>query len=293
MRLINRVLNGVAQIMLQENRLTGLLFLAGLFVGHWVYGISALIATLTGTLTAQFLKYDEKETDSGLYGFSPALVGVLMVFLFDAGWLCWLLIIIGSVFAAMIQHFFILKKIPAYTFPFIVVSWLFVFFVRRLDLIQPAEITTGDFLNFSANQILIGTKSYGQVIFQGNTFSGILFFVGVLISSRTMAVFALVAAFLTSFLALIAGYSADTVYMGLMGYNSVLTAIVFAGFKPKDGFWVFLSVILTLAVQIIFIESGWLNAFGGVLTFPFVAATWLTLITQKLSKSKESKQSIS
>lgn len=82
LRLSNQVLNGISQIMLQQNRLCGILFLAGLFIGHWIYGLAALLAVLCGTMTARILKYDVKEIDFGLYGFSPALVGVVLVFLF-------------------------------------------------------------------------------------------------------------------------------------------------------------------------------------------------------------------
>lgn len=281
LRLSNQVLNGISQIMLQQNRLCGILFLAGLFIGHWIYGLAALLAVLCGTLTAQILKYDTKEIDSGLYGFSPALTGVVLVFLFKPVFAIWLLIIIGSVVAAILQHFFIKRNFPAYTFPFILISWILIFLIRNLGSIPGSDIETNEILNLSADRLLIGTKSYGQVIFQSNTLAGILFFIGVLISNRAAGVYALVSAFMISFLSLLTGQNPESINMGLYGFNPVLTAIVFAGIRPKDGLWVLISTLITFGINLILVEADLLKAFGGVLTFPFVAGVWLTLLIQK------------
>lgn len=61
--------------------------------------------------------------------------------------------------------------------------------------------------------------------------------------------------------------------MGLVSYNAILCAIVFAGNKIKDGIWVLFSVVLTTII----------SQFMGTLsfpqlTFPFVAASFTTLI---------------
>lgn len=281
LRLSNQVLNGISQIMLQQNRLCGILFLAGLFIGHWIYGLAALLAVLCGTLTAQILKYDAKEIDSGLYGFSPALTGVVLVFLFKPVFAIWLLIIIGSVVAAILQHFFIKRNFPAYTFPFILISWVLIFLIRNLGSIPGSDIETNEILSLSADSLLIGTKSYGQVIFQSNTLAGILFFIGVLISNRAAGVYALISAFLISFLSLLTGQNPESINMGLYGFNPVLTAIVFAGIRPKDGLWVLISILITFGINLILVEADLLKAFGGVLTFPFVAGVWLILLIQK------------
>lgn len=281
LRLSNQVLNGISQIMLQQNRLCGILFLAGLFIGHWIYGLAALLAVLCGTLTAQILKYDAKEIDSGLYGFSPALVGVVLVFLFKPVFVIWLLIIVGSVVAAILQHFFIKRNFPAYTFPFILISWVLIFLIRNLGSIPGSDIETNEILSLSADSLLIGTKSYGQVIFQSNTLAGILFFIGVLISNRAAGIYALISAFLISFFSLLTGQNPESVNMGLYGFNPALTAIIFAGIRPKDGLWVLISILITFGINLILVETDLLKAFGGVLTFPFVAGVWVTLLIQK------------
>lgn len=102
---LDHILKGIGQIMLQENRWTGLLFLIGIFMGSWQCGVAVLISTAAGTFTAMKLKYNQAEISAGLYGFSAALVGVALAFLFDATALIWILIILGGALAAVIQHF--------------------------------------------------------------------------------------------------------------------------------------------------------------------------------------------
>jgi urea transporter len=55
-RFPDQVLKGLGQVMLQENRWTGLFFLLGLFSGGWVPGLAALLGAVAGTATAKVLK---------------------------------------------------------------------------------------------------------------------------------------------------------------------------------------------------------------------------------------------
>lgn len=59
-RFTTQVLKGIGQIMLQENALTGLLFLIGITCGSIEMGLGALLATVSGTATAILLKYNKK-----------------------------------------------------------------------------------------------------------------------------------------------------------------------------------------------------------------------------------------
>jgi urea transporter len=47
---------GISQVMLQNNIITGLLFLIGIFYNSWLMGIGALIGVLISTLTAFILE---------------------------------------------------------------------------------------------------------------------------------------------------------------------------------------------------------------------------------------------
>lgn len=279
---IDQLLKGVGQIMLQENRWTGLLFLVGLFIGSWQYAVAAALAAAAGTVIAKLFKYNQQEIDAGLYGFSPALVGVVLVFLFEDIFLIWMLVFVGGALAAMIQHFFIVKKIPAYTFPFILVAWAFIFFIRQFTEIQPSELLQIKFIPSQYDSFLAPTNGFGEVIFQASALSGIIFFIAVFINNPIAALYSLTASLLGAVLSLMNGQPTEQINLGLFGFNAVLTAIVFAGTKKTDGLWVLAGVIITIVIHNLLIDYHILDIVGGVLTFPFVAGTWVTLLIQKV-----------
>lgn len=257
--------------MLQENSITGLLFLVGIFYGSYTMGLAALLATICGTATAYLFKYDKSEIEHGLYGFSAALVGVaVMLFLKPVLW-AWLFVILGAVAAAMLQHFFIKRNFPAYTFPFVVVTWLILLICNKfcgdmLAISIPAVAQASDSLTG-------GFKSFGQVIFQDKFLAGLLFFLAVFISSPIAALYGLAAAVVSAILAFYLSVPLTEINLGLYGFNAVLCAIVFAGPKVRDGLWVLISIVLALAISLLMLKTGIPK-----LTFPFVLATWITLL---------------
>lgn len=259
--------------MLQENSFTGLLFLIGIFYGSLPMGFGALLATICGTATAYLFKYDKADIEKGLYGFSAALVGVaVMLFLKPVVW-AWLLVVVGAVAAAMLQHFFIKRNFPAFTFPFVVVTWAILFVCTKFcdDLFAvsaPAVVEASD-------SLVDGFKSFGQVIFQSSLLAGVLFFLAVFISSPIAALYGLAAAIISAVLAFYLSVPMTDINLGLYGFNAVLCAIVFAGPKVKDGLWVLISILLALAISLLMLKTGIPK-----LTFPFVAATWITLVVK-------------
>ena len=267
---ISVILNGLGQIMLQENNITGLLFLVGIFYGSTAMGFAALLATVCGTATAHLLKYDKTEINKGIYGFSAALVGVaVMMFLKPTVW-AWAIVVIGSMLAAMLQHFFIKHNIPAFTFPFVLVTWLILFICNNFcgDLLS----TPTTAVVHPIDALSDGFKSFGQVIFQNKLVSGVLFFVAVFISSPIAALYGLAGAIVSDIIAF--GFSApiDDINLGFYGFNAVLCAIVFAGNQVKDGIWVSISIVLSLGISLLMMKFNLPQ-----LTFPFVSATWITL----------------
>lgn len=285
--LLDQVLKGTGQIMLQENSWTGLLFLIGIFMGSWEQGLSALMATTAGTLTARLLKYDQSEINAGLYGFSAALVGVALSFVFKNTLLIWILVIIGGTAAAVIQHFFIKRKIPVFTLPFILIAWALVFILHRFTEIPPSRFITETILPTNNDEFLYSTNAFGEVIFQGGILSGIIFFLAVFINSPVAALYGFVGSIIGGFISHLHGEPIDKIHLGLFGFNAVLSAIVFSGFKKMDGFWVLLAVAATALIDDFLIDYDLLSSVGGVFTFPFVAGTWVTLLIQKITIHKK------
>src|SRR3546814_2964281 len=117
--------------------------------------------------------------------------------------LCWLLVIIGSVLATLMQRFFIKRKIPVFTLPFVLVTWGIVwlgthYFPTLFVVAHMAEATTIDNLPFAV-------RGFGQVIFQGSVLSGFLFFVAVFLNSPMAVMYGVAVALFSSLFALFLG----------------------------------------------------------------------------------------
>ena len=277
---IDQVLKGLGQIMLQENSSTGLLFLIGIFLGSIEGGIGAIVSTAVGTITAILLKYNKEEINAGLYGFSAALVGVALAIMFDSTFLIWILLVVASALAAIIQHFFIKRNIPVFTLPFILLTWCLIFGIHHFTTIGPATAGNTQTL-LETNDLFTSTNGFGEVIFQGGPMSGIIFFIAVFIGSPAAALYGLAASIFSAEISNLFGEPVEQIHMGLFGFNAVLTAIVFAGTKRIDGFWVLLGVFITVLIDVLFVKINIFASFGGVLTFPFVVGTWCTLFIKK------------
>lgn len=93
--------------------------------------------------------------------------------------------------------------------------------------------------------LIPGSGGFGEVIFQGGPMSGIIFFIAVFIGSPAAALYGLAASIFSAEISNLFGEPVEQIHMGLFGFNAVLTAIVFAGTKRIDGFWVLLGVFIT------------------------------------------------
>lgn len=273
------LLKGIGQIMLQQSAYTGLFFLIGIFCGSITMGLGALLAVSVGTITAYLLQYDKEQIANGIYGFSATLVGVALTFYFEATLIVWIAIVVGAVLAAVLQHWFSEKKIPVFTFPFILVTWGIIYLLKYVYPVEPSLFITAP---AEINQdFAFAFRGYGQVIFQGSTLAGILFFIGVFVNSPLHALYGFFGAVIAGFISEIYGAPMELVATGLLSYNAVLCAIVFVGDKINDGIWVIIAIILSLVVSFA------MSAYQMVpLTFPFVAGTWGVLIIKKITAIK-------
>lgn len=265
------LLRGLGQIMLQEYAATGLLFLAGITWASPLMGLSALLAVCSGTLTAYLLRFGKEAREQGLYGFSAALVGVALVLLRGHGPGVWVAVVAGSALAAAIQHVFIKREIPVFTLPFVVVAWLLL-----LLLPVPAEAASTLLPTIPGGPLIAAiVRGFGQVIFQSDLFAGLLFLAAVAVHSRIAAFFGMAGALLAALLAIALSAAETEVEMGLWSYNAVLCAIAFAGTRPRNLVLFLISVPLAVLIGL-----AWNSASFPQLTFPFVAATCISLLLE-------------
>lgn len=292
-------LRGAGQVIFQNNPLTGLLFLlaivwGAIVAGQIVIAIGAVLALVVATYTAILLNVDEPSLKQGLFGFNGVLVGVAMPTFLAPEPAMWLVLIIGAAVSTVVMLAVsnVMKTwgAPALTFPFVLTTWFLVLGAYSFGRVAIAGMSPPALphapgvtsVTLSPLDLLqIWLKGPAQVFLINNAVSGVLVVVGLAVSSRFAAIFALVGSAVAILMAFILGASTTSIGAGLYGFSPVLTAVglgcVF--FKPswRVTLYALLGTIFTVIVQ------GAMDAAVGplgipTLTAPFVFVTWLFLL---------------
>lgn len=287
------VFRGIGQIMFQESALTGVFFVLGIALSIPVLAAGIFAGAIIGTAVAWFAKFDKGEILAGIHGFNPALVGIGTLFFFEPGVGSISLLIVGSVAAAFLTN--IVRKhvpFPTYTAPFVVTTWV-VFF---LGPVIGAVSIGGAYATLVPNPPLGAfveaiAHGVGQVMFQASIWTGVLFVVGIALNDRPHAMLVVLGSVIGMLVAnyhvaagmqtidpekLIPRSQADTVTLGLFGYNATLVAV--ALFLNRRSLAApFLGVLLSVPLTELVPRLG-LPA----LTAPFVLATWIVLGLERL-----------
>lgn len=269
------VLRGFGQIMLQSNYWTGILFLVAICYDSLWMGVAALLSNIVGVLTAKILKFDKANIEAGLYGFNATLVGVALVFYFQFNIWVAVAIVIGSAVSTILMEIALRKKFPAFTFPFILVTWILLFLLSIPNLALPT--VSEHFVDITAlEDFWIEGHAFGQVIFQGSVIAGLIFMIAVFINSPISALYGFVASVISMAISHHFHEPIDQVSAGIFSFNAVLCGIACSGLKPRDGVYVLIAVIFSTLIDMWMIHHGWTT-----LTFPFVLSMWIILIIKK------------
>lgn len=269
---------GTGQVMFQNNALSGLLMLIGIFLNSWQMGILALSGNIISTLTAHFSGYGRDDIKNGLYGFNGTLVGIAVGVFMELSLGSLLLMVVAACISTWIARLLNLQRsLPGFTAPFILSVWMLLGFCSWImpDILLVSDTVTD--ATQGINYFQTFSFGIGQVMFQGNIWTGLLFLVGILINSRTAAFYTVIGALFPIPLAILLGIDAETLNMGLMGYNGVLCAIALGDRTLKSLVWDSCSVLLSTLLQII-----GMNLEITTLTAPFVVSVWIIMGIQKL-----------
>ncbi len=269
---------GTGQVMFQNNALSGLLMLIGIFLNSWQMGILALSGNIISTLTAHLSGYGRDDIKNGLYGFNGTLVGIAAGAFMELSLGSLLLMTVASCISTRISRLFSLQhSLPGFTAPFILSVWILLGFCIWIvpDILLASDTVTDTTQGIDYFQ----TLSFGiaQVMFKENLLTGLLFLAGILINSRTAAFYVVLGTFLPIPLAILLGIDAEMLNMGLMGYNGVLCAIALGDKTLKSLVWASCSVLLSVVLQIIGMDLGITT-----LTAPFVVSVWVIMGIQHL-----------
>lgn len=273
---VQTVLKGIGQIMLQDSAWTGILFLIAISYDSMVMGLAALLSAIIGTVTAKVLNFKDENIQAGLYGFNATLLGVGLIFLFESSALIWFFIILGSILSTLLMEFSIRKKVPFFTFPFIVVTVISILLIDNFGLASRNVIPLVEEMTQLQN-FKVPAHAYSEVIFKGTITAGLLFFLGVFVKNPTAALYGFVGAMIAGAVAHFDQNSVRLIDDGMFSFNAVLCGIACSGLKPRDGIYVLLSVVIATYFDIFMMNNGLIT-----LTFPFVLSMWIIVPLKKL-----------
>lgn len=300
-RFVDACLRGAAQVLLQNNPLTGLLILLAIAWGAFengqprVFG-GALVGLLVGTATALVLQVDRASFRKGLFGFSPLLTGIAVATFLDHRPLMWLYLVLGAagttVVTLALNAVFKRWGLTAFTFPFVLTTWVLLMAAYQFNRFTVRTQLTPKFpgegrltaASFDWGLVPIFLRGVSQVFLTNSWISGLLIVVALLVNSRWSALFAVVGSVGATLLALWFGADGASLDKGLFGFNAVLTAIAVGAVLHRPGLLVtgytLFGIALTLLVQMAMATA--LAPLGiPVLTGPFNVATWLLLLPDR------------
>jgi urea transporter len=268
------VLRGIGQVMFQDHAGTGLLFLIGIAIASPFMAVGALMGAVIGPVTAALSGFDREEIRIGIYGFNPVLVGTASLLFLQPKTMTWVLVFFGCVAAAFVTYLMRrFLKFPTYTAPFVVVGWLVIIVAHAIagsaiDVIQPpVDYTQVGFLA----HVLRGTA---EVMFGANIATGALFIVGIALSNWRHALLALLGSMVGTLLGIYHQNPADTIALGIYGYNASLAAIAMYLWRKS-----LLIPLLAAAVTVPLTEFFPSSQLGiPALTAPFVVASWIVIL---------------
>jgi urea transporter len=303
---IDALLRGTGQVMFQNNPLTGLLFLVGIFVNSAKLGGAGVLGLAASTLAAWLLGADRALIRNGLFGFNGILVGIGLAFFLEFDPLLAVYIVLGGAVSSVVMmalaNFLGLWDMPALTAPFVLTAWLLLFAVYQFAHVRPSpliapmpldpqaavqtelrELPTGaGAAGLTAVNLAHGWfRGVGEVMFQDNLLTGVIFLLAILVNSRISAAFAALGSALGLLTALALGGNGVLIYHGLYGFNPVLCAIALGGLffvlTWRSAVYALVAAVFSTIVFAAIVVL--LSPIGmPALTAPFVLVTWLFLL---------------
>ena len=197
---------------------------------------------MSSTFAAVALNLDRKSISKGIYGYNGVLVGAAIAALglpgngvekFTQAMAIVLFAILTTILLWVIKSWWSRNfRCPPLTLPFNLVTWLFLLWAKFVPEFasgqQIGTIDQGTFLdaNSLTTAVFIG---FGQIFLADQLLAGILIFLAIAYDTRIGAAIGLTGSIIGLLTGLVLGAKPEDLYMGLWGYNSILTAIAIGG----------------------------------------------------------------
>ncbi|MEO1771997.1 urea transporter [Candidatus Enterococcus ferrettii] len=286
------ILTSFSQVVLIEHPVSGAMIFLAVAIADFQLAALALSSCLFANLTAHLLQVENDQIKRGLMGFSPVLVGIAAG-TFVEGWVAWPIALVGSVLCVLmtlvINHLFRQQGLPGLTFPFILITWLFLLISFNSRWIITSRIARlPQTLSITGMLTLpdIFIKGGGEIFLLDNVVSSLLILAAIFIANIRWGALTIGAIGFSLTGAFILGGNLDTLSLGLHSYNCILTFLALDLFlEKKDSHWILL-MFLTGGILTICFDFALPTLLGiaglPVLTFSFVLATWFVLTVEKL-----------
>ena len=281
-------LRAASQLVFQDHPLSGVLFLASVFVNSVTAGVAAVVGMASAILTAYAAGADRDLIRGGFFGFNGFFLGLGVPFFLGIHPMIWPCILFGGAATTFVTLAIagVLKpwSLPVLTAPFIVVLWAFLLagagfegFARAAASSAVVAPSPGNWegagiLGFAASSTL---RSAGQIFFQDSAVSGALVLAG------AVAALGAVCGVVTAFAF---GGNRELIQQGVYGYNACLSAVavgcVFLGVSVRSvALGLVAAGIATVLTPVCAaLLGGWHLP---VVSIPFTLATWLVLVAEK------------
>lgn len=307
------VLRGVSQVFLCNNPLTGLLICIGLWLTSGRLLLLALLGTFFATLGAYLVcGSQDSEVFAGLCGYDGTLVGGAMYTFISAssdeltGAVVGLTLLL-SFGAGVVHHACMnMNKLPALTLAFNILTILYFFSLARgyssteqlpwlhvdTNTNTDAETDVSDSRTDMTAVFLLDAlfRGVGQFCFVDTTLGGFFVVLGIALASRPSARIALlgsiVGALTARYIFEVPPSARAAIQQGIYGYNSMGCAVAIGGDVFFASTWGAMLVAVCAAVLSVLFQLGMQSILDTdslrlpVLTMPFVAATWLIMLTR-------------
>ncbi|MFD2764976.1 urea transporter [Micromonospora eburnea] len=298
---VDMCLRGAAQVMLQNNPLTGLLILIAIGVGAGLAGAprlvgGAIVGVAVGTVTALLLRADADSVRQGLFGFSPLLTGIGVLLFLRGGALLWLLVVFGA--AATTITTLALTPVTRtwgllpFTFPFVLTTWAVLMGAYQFAAVtvatpgRPALPGTTHVAPASpvADVVPGMIEGIAQVYLIPSAVAGAIIVLALAVNSLRAALFAIIGTVVATLVAIWYEAGASAVDAGLWDFNAVLTAIALGAVSYRPTLAAILYTLFGI-IATVFVQAALTTVLEPLaiptLTAPFVITTWLFLLGKR------------
>lgn len=256
------IVRAYAEVFFLSRTMVGLVLVVGTLL-NWDVGAAGLIAVTSACLFAKLTKLDSRSLQAGYYTYNPLLVGLSLGAVLSLTWLTAVLIAVAGVMtylltAGLVHVLRYYLNLPALSLPFVLASAATHTAALRYAGLMPAPRKLAPFLSseFGLPTIIAGyLKTVGAVFFVPSVLVGGLFAAMLFVRSRIL--FGLAAA----------GYLVGTtlrgallgswqyVYVDIMSFNFLLTAMAVGGIFLIPSTTSFVVAMAAVAVSVVLVDA--------------------------------------